>query len=216
MRIDETRIHNVYEERVENRNEGNRVSFNGGEGGLRTRPTPEEERAGSERHVAATEEQHHHAETARTNPEMRSKANHGDPPVKATARAGDFSAHGEAGARAESPAGAEHAGAEAHTYNHASDLQMNRPDRPNSGDARADKNYQKQQDKLYAQQQKERDRLQAQQEKEHQKKLNDTQHQQMEQRHAQQTQQLQQRHEQQRQAIQSHAPAPHTTAPRPR
>jgi hypothetical protein len=215
MRIDETRIHNVYNTRVENINEGNRVSYNGGDGGLKARPTPEEERAASERHVGPTDEQTHHADTARSNPDMRAKANHGDPPVKATARPGDFSAHGEAGARTETGAGG--AGGEAHTYNHASELPpLNKPEPVNSGDAKADKKFQKQQDKLYAQQQKERDQLQKQQEKEHQKKLNDAQHQQMEQRHQQQTQQMQQRHQQQQQELQSHAPAPHPSSPRPR
>jgi WXXGXW repeat (2 copies) len=215
MRIDETRIHNVYETRVENINEGNRVSYNGGEGGLRTRPTPEEERAASERHAPPTDEQTHHAQTARSNPDMRAKANHGDPPVKATARAGDFGAHGEAGARAGASGGG--TGGDSHSYNHAKELPpLSRPEPASSDATKAEKNYQKQQQKLYDQQQKERDKLAQQQEKEHAKKLNDAQHQQMEQRHQQQTQQLQQHHQQQQQELQQRAPAPHPSSQKPR
>ena len=203
MRVDKTHIHNVYNTRVENVNEGNRVSYNGGEGGLKARPTPEEEAASHERHIAPTAEQTRQAQTARSNPDMRSKANHGDPPVKATPRAGDFSgARGGAGERTETGAAGEHAGAEAHSYSHASDLPpLDRPQPAGPDATKAEKKYQKQQQKLYDQQQKERDKLAKQQEKEHQKRLNDQEHQQMEQRHAQETQQMQQRHEQQRQEL---------------
>jgi len=203
MHVDENNIHNVYNTRIENINNSSRVSYNGGEGGLKTRPTPEEDAASRERHVAPTAEQTQHAQLARSNPDMRSKANHGDPPVKATPRAGDFSAHGGTGAAGE------HAGADTHTYNHASELPpLDRPQPAAAGASKAEKNYQKQQQKLYDQQQKERDKLAQQQEKDHQKKLNDAAHQQMEQRHSQQTQQMQQRHQQQQQQLQQRAPAP--------
>jgi hypothetical protein len=216
MNVDVTVIHNVYNTRVENINSSH-VSFNGGKGGIDARPTAQEEAASKERHVPPVASQTEHASAARSNPEMRAKSNHGDPPVKATAKPGDFSAR--AGAPAKE--GEDHAGAgaagEPRSAAHVSDLApMAHPEPSNSGDAKADKKYQKEQDKLVANQEKERQKLQQQQEKDHQKKLNDAQHQQMEQRHQQQTQQLQQRHQQQMQSLQSRAPQPRQSAPRPR
>jgi hypothetical protein len=76
----------------------------------------------------------------------------------------------------------------------------------NTGNAKLDKKYQQQQEKLAAQQDKERQRLQQQQEKEHQKNAtqmaDEKQKQQIEQRHQQQTQQLEQKHAQQQQRLQ--------------
>jgi hypothetical protein len=211
MNVNRTEIHNVYNERVEHVTNENRVSYNGGKGGIDARPTHEEEAAAHERHIPPVSAQTEHASAARSNPEMRAKANHGDPPVKATARPGDFS-----GARS-TAAGRNEAG-ESRTPGHVSDLPaLQRPEPVNSGDAKADKKYQKQQEKLYAKQEKDRQKLEAQQEKDHQKKLNEAQHQQMEQRHQQQTEQMVQRHAEERQALQSRAPQPRAApAPRPR
>jgi hypothetical protein len=210
MHVNVTDIHNVYVDKtVINNTTINRVSYNGGQGGIVARPTSEEEAAAHERHIPPVAAQTEHANAARSNPEMRAKANHGDPPVKATARPGDFSARaGEAGRET----GGDHPSAV-----HASDLPpIAHPAAPNSGDAKADAKYQKEQDKLIAKQQKEREKLQKQQDKDHQKKLNDAEHQQMEQRHQQQTQQLQQRHAAEMQSLQSRAPQPREASPRPR
>jgi hypothetical protein len=90
---------NVYNTRVENRSEGNRVSFNGGNGGVNARATSQEEAAGRERHVAPVAAQNEHAQSARANPELRASANHGKPPIAATAKPGAFRESGAVPAR---------------------------------------------------------------------------------------------------------------------
>jgi hypothetical protein len=92
------------------------------------------------------------------------------------------------------------------TPGHVRDLPAaERPAAPNTGDPKADKKYQQQQDKQYAKQQQERTKLSQQQDKEDQKvakQNNDARKQQVEQQHQQQTQQLQQKHQQQQQQMQ--------------
>jgi len=210
MNIDVTNIHNVYNTTIEH-NTVNRVSYNGGQGGLTARPTPGEQAAANERHIPPVSAQTQHVQTARSDPQSRASVNHGNPPTKA------ISGRGEEGARPGGEPGRESgAAAGSHPATHASELQpVTRPAPVSSGDAKADAKFQKQQDKLIAKQNKEQQKLQQQQEAEHQKKVNDAQHQQMEQQHQQQTQQLQQRHASEMQDLQSHAPAPRP-AGRPR
>ena len=219
MNINVTNIHNVYNTTVVNNNV-NRVSFNGGNGGITARPTAEQEAAAHERHVGPVAAQTQHAQEARSNPEERASRNEGKPPVAATARPGEFKGNNvvkatEAGGRYTSPAnhgenqprenGATPAG-------HVRDLPpAEHPTPPNTGDAKLDKKYQQQQEKQYAQQQKERQKLQQQQEKQDQKvakQNNEAKKQQVEQQHQQQTQQLQQRHQQQTQQMQQRMQAP--------
>jgi hypothetical protein len=78
----------------------NRVSFNGGSNGVRAQPTSAELAAGRDRHIEATSAQRQHDQTARSNPQLRAAANHGNPPIAATPRAGNFS----------NPVPAQHAG----------------------------------------------------------------------------------------------------------
>jgi hypothetical protein len=85
-----TNIHNVYNTTVINNTTVNRVSYNGGEGGINARPTPEQETAARERHIPPVAAQNQHVEAARANPELRASANHGKPPIAATARPGAF------------------------------------------------------------------------------------------------------------------------------
>ena len=208
MNVDVTEIHNVYNETVVN-NTVNRVSFNGGNGGIDARPTAQEEAAARERHIAPVAAQTQHLQEARGNPQLRASVNHGKPPIAATAKPGEFSGHGVVAAR---EAGAPYKGAPRQAV-HPNDLPpIERPAAPNSGNAKADKKYQQQQNKLYAQQEKDRQKLQQQQEKEHQQlakqKANDDTKQQVEQKHQQQTQQLQQRHTEQVQHFQAAHPAP--------
>jgi len=213
--INVVNIHNVYNERVEVRNESH-VSFNGGEGGIQARATAAEEAAERGRHVGPVAAQMQHIDAARGNPEFRASANHGKPPVAATDRPGQFRgsnvvAARQAGGEYRPPAnrGAAPGNAEAHTnYVHPHDLPaMERPAPPNTGNAKVDQKYQKQQQKLMDQQNKERQKLQQQQDKEHaqmqKQQANDARKQQMEQRHQQQTQQMQQRHQSQMQNLQS-------------
>ena len=229
-------IHNVYEERV-NVTE-NHISYNGGQGGLRARPTPGEEAAGRDRHIAAVAAQTEHINAARGNRELRASVNQGKPPIAATGRPGEFSGHVEAAKEAggayhapanrpaenRAPAGNEMRPAEngGRTYTHPNDLPaIEHPAAPNTGNAKLDQKYQKQQQKLLDQQNKDRQKLQAQQDKEHQqaqqRSANDAAKQQLEQRHTQQTQQMQQRHTQQTQQMQQRqAPRAAPAGGRPR
>src|ERR1700683_3183389 len=222
MNINVTDIHNVYNETVVN-NTVNRVSYNGGNGGISARPTPQEEAAAQGRHIAPVAAQTQHVAAARGNPQLRASANHGKPPIAATSRPGDFS-HGaveakDAGGAYKGPedrgAGAARPeGGAGNAAIHPRDLPpAERPAAPNTGNAKQDKKYQQQQQKLAAQQDKERQKLQQQQDKEHaqlaKQKGDQARTQQLEQKHQQQTQALQQRHTAQTQQMQQRmAPAP--------
>jgi hypothetical protein len=232
--VNVTAIHNVYETRV-NETNVTRVSFNGGRGGVEARATPQEEAAGRERHVPPVAAQTQHVAAARGNPELRASANHGKPPIAATAKPGELRggavAAREGGAVHEAPAARPENNTAARPENnntsrpnnvvHPNDIPRGeRPAAPNTGNANKDKKYQQQQDKLQSQQDKERQNLQKKQDQEHQKldqrKANDTQKQQVEQKHQQQTQQLAQKHVQQQQHLQQRqAPAAHPAPARP-
>jgi len=206
--VNVTVIHNVYNEHVDVR-EVNHVSFNGGHGGIEARPTAEEEAYDREHHEAPVAAQERHVEEARSNEQLRATYNHGKPPIAATARPGDFTEHEparEAGGEYRPPAAA--TPRNPGTAVHARDLpEYNKPAAPNTGNPKLDQKYQKQQDKMAAQQQKERQQLEQRQEQEDQKlqQRNASQQrvQQQEQKHQQQTQQMYQRHTQQQQHLQS-------------
>jgi hypothetical protein len=203
-------IHNVYDERVTNITV-NRVSYNGGPGGIDVRPRPEEEIAAHDRHVAAVSAQMQHIEAARANRDLRASVNNGKPSVAATARPGDFHANAvaarEAGGEYHPPANRAPGGGPAGNPVHPKDLPpLEHPSAPSSGNAQLDKKYQQQQEKLYAKQNQDRQKLQQRQDKEDQKLAHQNaapqRKQQTEQQHQQQTQQLVQRHTQQRQQLQ--------------
>jgi hypothetical protein len=222
VNVNVTEIHNVYEDRTVVVNNVNRVSYNGGAGGINARPSPQEEAASRDRHIPPVAVQTQHVQTARGNPQLRASANHGKPPVAATARPGEFSGRGvvaskDAGApytprkvSGAQPGGETSGGRPAV---HPKDLPpVARPAPLNTGNPKVDQKYQQQQQKLAVQQEKDRQKLQQQQEKEHQQlekqKANDASRQQVEQKHQQQTQQLQQKHTTQQQHLQSRqAPA---------
>jgi hypothetical protein len=90
---------NVYNTRIEDRSNGNRASFNGGNGGVNARATSQEDAAGRERHVAPVAAQNEHAQSARANPELRSSSNHGKPPIAATSKPGAFKDSGAVAAK---------------------------------------------------------------------------------------------------------------------
>ncbi len=231
-----TNIHNVYNETVINNTTiVNRVSYNGGEGGITRRPTPQEQNAERERHVPPPAAQVQHVEAARANRELRASANQGKPPVAATARPGEFSREAvparEAGGVYHPPANrgaterrVEPAGGNRNAGNgnsgdlparivHPKDIpQGQRSAAPNTGNEKQDQKYQQQQEKLQQKQEQERQKLQQKQDQEHQRlmqqKASEAQQQQIEQRHQQQTQQLQQRHEQQQQKLQQRQAPP--------
>ena len=84
-----TEIHNVYDTKVVYNND-NHVSYNGGNGGINERPTPQEEAAAHERHIPPVAAQTQHIQAARSNPQLRASANMGKPPIAATPRPGEF------------------------------------------------------------------------------------------------------------------------------
>ena len=234
--VNVTNIHNVYNTTVINNTTVNHVSYNGGNGGITARPTPEEEAAANERHIPPVAAQTQHMEAARANPELRASVNHGKPPIAATPKPGVFQdraavAAKEAGGPYKPPAnrGAAQPEANARPENnvprsptavHPNELPpAERPAAPNTGNPKLDKKYQQQQEKLYASQEKERQKLQQKQEQEHQQlakqKADDAKKQQVEQRHAQQTQQLQQKHAQQQQRLQQRQQPAHPAEAKP-
>jgi WXXGXW repeat (2 copies) len=83
-------VTNVYNKTVVNNINVTRVSFNGGNGGVRAQASSAQLAAARERHIDATPMQREHAQTARNNPELRAASNHGHPPIAATPRAGNF------------------------------------------------------------------------------------------------------------------------------
>ena len=194
--VNVTNIRNVYNETVVNRTE-NRVSFNGGNGGINARPTRQDEAAARERHLPPASTQTQHMQAARGNPELRASTNHGKPPVAATGRPGEFRgreavAAREAGAPYNHPAvrgsaqprtegggrpanesrpseSRPESGGRSGNVVHPKDLPaMERHSAPSTGNSKQDQRYTQQQEKLQQRQTQERQKLQQQQEREHQ------------------------------------------------
>ncbi|HYL46862.1 MAG TPA: hypothetical protein VEU52_07530 [Candidatus Limnocylindrales bacterium] len=240
--INVTVIHNVYNERVNVREEGH-VSFNGGEGGINARPTREEEGYDRERHLAPVAAQVEHRDMARSNRELRASYNHGKPPIAATARPGNFSEHESAkaaggnwsrpanvkgstagGGGAEGRNASTPSGGGSHntppTYKHVKDLPAyEKPPAPSTGNVKLDQKYQQQQEKLAAKQEQDRLKLQQKQDQEHQRmqqqNANQQKTQQLEQKHQQQTQQMYEHHTQQQQQMQTKQQSAHQGGGKP-
>lgn len=102
--VDNVHITNVYNRTVVNPVTLNRVSYNGGAGGVQARPTPQELAAARGPHIGAAPGQIQQEQAALHNPQLRANFNHGRPPVAATPRPGAFQARGVVGAVA-SPEG---------------------------------------------------------------------------------------------------------------
>ena len=81
----------------------NRVSFNGGAGGIVAHPRGEELRAEHERHMEMSATQRAHQVAASHDMTMRASFNRGRPPVAATQKPGVFYGHGVVAARTEAP-----------------------------------------------------------------------------------------------------------------
>jgi YXWGXW repeat-containing protein len=88
--VNVTNVTNIYNKTVIVNN-NTRVSYNGGNGGVRARPTTQQEQAAHERHLPPIGEQAQHQQAARSNRQLFASANHGRPPVAATARPAEFS-----------------------------------------------------------------------------------------------------------------------------
>ena len=211
--VNTTVVHNVYNTTVINNNTVNvtRVSYNGGNGGLQDRATPEEESAGQARHIPPVAAQTQHVQAARSNPQLRASANQGKPPIAATPRPGAFTESGvvaakEGGAVHNAPARPENVASRPATAVHPADLPpAEHPAPPNTGDQKLDQQYQQEQEKLVSQQAQERQQLQQKQDQDHQKltqqKADAATTQKLEQQHTQQTQQLAQKHAKQMQDL---------------
>ena len=238
--ISVTNITNVYNNTTVIRNTTvNRVSYNGGRGGVVARPTPQQEAAGRERHIAPVAAQTQHMQAARSDPQLRASGNEGRPPIAATPRAAEFRGGGVVGAReAGAPyhppvnrgeRGGPARGSEPREGNntsgfnrpvprpensrpavHPNDLPpLERPAPRNTGNAKADQKYQQQEEKLYAKQQQDRQKLQQRQDQEHEKLTRQNASQ------ARQ-QQLEQRHQQQtQQMVERHQAQQQKAEPKP-
>jgi hypothetical protein len=88
--INVTNIHNTYNTTVINNTTVNRVSYNGGNGGLTARPNSQQEAAAHEQHIAPVAVQTQHAQAARANPLQRVSVNQGKPAIAATPKPGAF------------------------------------------------------------------------------------------------------------------------------
>ena len=72
-----TNIHNVYNRTVVNNSNGNRVSYNGGPGGIQARPTSEQMATAREERIGATSAQARNEQAARSDRSQFAVANHG-------------------------------------------------------------------------------------------------------------------------------------------
>lgn len=103
--INVTNIHNTYNKTVivNNNTQINRVSYNGGNGGLQARETAQEQAAVREQHFNPTQNQVLHQTNASQNRAQFASVNHGQPAMAAQARVGDRQnftpARGAVGAR---------------------------------------------------------------------------------------------------------------------
>lgn len=116
---------------------GNRVSYNGGQGGIVARPTPEEDAAAREKRNGPTAQQVQNAWFAHTDPVQHLASNHGAPPLLATPLP--------------------------HLAVHPQQLPALERFPIHTGNAELDQKYQKEQDELLAKQDKERKDLAHQQ-----------------------------------------------------
>jgi hypothetical protein len=221
--VDSVNIHNVYTANVTIKSNENRVSYNGGVGGIEVRANSKEEAAARQNHIPAVAAQTEHAQAARSNRESRASVNHGRPTTTTTSLPVGFNdRQTSTPARATEPAKAPVSGAASESRVEAPAVRLdNVPTRPavhpndlppiarpapaNSGNAKADKKYEQKQDKLIATQTQERQQLQQRQDAEHQQTVNAS-TQKLDQKHQQQTQALQQKHSSQQQSLQTHQP----------
>ncbi|MDP9084374.1 MAG: adenylate cyclase, partial [Pseudomonadota bacterium] len=101
--VNVTNVHNTYNETVINNFTVNKVSYNGGTGGLAVAPTAQEKAASREQHLAQTPLQRQHVQEAVRNPALSVRENGGHPAIAATPRAAAFNAPGVVRARGAPP-----------------------------------------------------------------------------------------------------------------
>lgn len=94
-------VHNVYNTTVINNNTNiNRVSYNGGNGGVNFQPTAQQQAVAQQRHIPPVAVQNQHFQAARSDQQLRASVNHGAPPVAATAKPAAFHGQGVVAGRA--------------------------------------------------------------------------------------------------------------------
>src|SRR6266550_8398344 len=91
--VNVTVVRNTYHTTVVNQST-NRVSFNGGMGGVTARPTDREIAAEHQRRSTMTAEQTQHQQAASTNRTLHASVNHGRPDVAASVRPGQLGGRG--------------------------------------------------------------------------------------------------------------------------
>jgi YXWGXW repeat-containing protein len=231
--VNVTVVHNVYERTVINERNVNRVSFNGGSGGINARPSSAERAAEHERHVPMTAEQTRHFDAARSDRSFLASVNHGHPDVAASPRPGEF--HGRAAVDNGRLGNLNRPPDNRSEYNRPGRASENRgrtssdrPGRPveNGGRTSSDRppyarsssgassnpalnqKHQRETDKMQRQQDAERQKLQQrhnqEQQKLQQRNASQQRQDQLQRRQQQQAQQMQQRHAQQTQKLQEH------------
>ena len=222
--VNVTEVHNVYNTTIVNNYGNSRISYNGGRGGIEARPTSEEESALHDRHIPPVTAQMQHVEASRNNRELRASANHGKPPVAATSRPGNFTepsvVHAKEGRGYGSDRPEKTAGFPGSAV-HPKELPANsRMSPPSTGDAKQDRRFQQDQEKLYSRQAQDRQQLQQKQEQEHQQyaqqQANKEKMPQLEQQHRQQTREMAQHHYQQQVEMQQHQQQPRQYSPKGR
>ena len=119
--VNVTNIHNVYNTTVVNNTTVNRVSYNGGNGGITARPTAAQQAAAQQRHIAPTSVQTQHEQMASTDHAQLASVNHGRPEVAATPKPAAF--HGAGVVRASNAP--------------VTNIPAVRPAQPNNGNANA-------------------------------------------------------------------------------
>lgn len=125
-RVNTTIIHNTYVNRTVIHNNNNRVSYNGGHGGINARPNRMELAADREHHFQPTAVQTEHQHAAGNDRAFLASQNHGNPRVAATERPADFRGRGAMSAR---PDSAPDRRPSPNNVNHSNGA-MNRNDRP--------------------------------------------------------------------------------------
>ncbi|MGC2247183.1 MAG: hypothetical protein WA609_11330 [Terriglobales bacterium] len=181
MNVRGAHITNVYQRTVVVNN--NHVAYNGGEGGVQSRPNAEQERYAHEHHTAAIAAQRQQAREASQNRALFARENHGRPAIAATDRPGQFKGAHVVAAR--------EAGATYHEPKISPrEARVNRnAEKPNAGREQANqqkagqKNAERQQAERQKTEQKNTERQQANQRKAEQK---NAEHQQAQQKNAEQ------------------------------
>ena len=214
--VNVTVVHNTYNTTVANRTSVNRVSFNGGRGGVNARPSSREIAAEHQRHFAMTSEQTHQQQAARSNRTLLASVNQGRPDVAASERPGQF--NGRATVESGRPTGSNRPPENSRERNRPGDASpgngrsnSNRPPAVKPSDTAhvnpaLEQKHQQQLDRLHQQQGQERQRVEQKHQQEQQKlqqhAANDHKQQEAQGRQQRQIQQLQQKHVQQDQKLQ--------------